>query len=279
MKENKLKKRLLEDYSGRLNLLFEALIMSISVAKNSLGYPISSTSPTNDPRQNSREQAESDQVQTMPQVKIALIADDDEFFRMAIRVILIEKLGFSEVIEAASLDSAIESLSFRDDISLALFDLAMPGMKSAASLRAVRENFADLKVAVVSGSRRREDVLLALTSGMNGYVPKSLGAACIRDALALVMDGLIYVPHLITDLHEEDRCQAVDETQAIIESLTPRQKDVLGLLIEAKSNKEIARILDLSEGTIKVHLSALFRILGTNSRSAAAIIGAKALAG
>jgi DNA-binding NarL/FixJ family response regulator len=253
--------------------------MSISVAKNSLGYPISSTSPANDPRQNSREQAESDQVQTMPQVKIALIADDDEFFRMAIRVILIEKLGFSEVIEAASLDSAIESLSFRDDISLALFDLAMPGMKSASSLRAVRENFADLKVAVVSGSRRREDVLLALTSGMNGYVPKSLGAACIRDALALVMDGLIYVPHLITDLHEEDRCQAVDETQAIIESLTPRQKDVLGLLIEAKSNKEIARILDLSEGTIKVHLSALFRILGTNSRSAAAIIGAKALAG
>jgi DNA-binding NarL/FixJ family response regulator len=279
MKENKLKKRLLEDYSGQLNLLFEALIMSISVAKNSLGYPISSTSPANDPRQNSREQAESDQVQTMPQVKIALIADDDEFFRMAIRVILIEKLGFSEVIEAASLDSAIESLSFRDDISLALFDLAMPGMKSASSLRAVRENFADLKVAVVSGSRRREDVLLALTSGMNGYVPKSLGAACIRDALALVMDGLIYVPHLITDLHEEDRCQAVDETQAIIESLTPRQKDVLGLLIEAKSNKEIARILDLSEGTIKVHLSALFRILGTNSRSAAAIIGAKALAG
>jgi DNA-binding NarL/FixJ family response regulator len=279
MKENKLKKRLLEDYSGQLNLLFEALIMSISVAKNSLGYLISSTSPANDPRQNSREQAESDQVQTMPQVKIALIADDDEFFRMAIRVILIEKLGFSEVIEAASLDSAIESLSFRDDISLALFDLAMPGMKSASSLRAVRENFADLKVAVVSGSRRREDVLLALTSGMNGYVPKSLGAACIRDALALVMDGLIYVPHLITDLHEEDRCQAVDETQAIIESLTPRQKDVLGLLIEAKSNKEIARILDLSEGTIKVHLSALFRILGTNSRSAAAIIGAKALAG
>jgi DNA-binding NarL/FixJ family response regulator len=279
MKENKLKKRLLEDYSGQLNLLFEALIMSISVAKNSLGYFISSTSPANDPRQNSREQAESDQVQTMPQVKIALIADDDEFFRMAIRVILIEKLGFSEVIEAASLDSAIESLSFRDDISLALFDLAMPGMKSASSLRAVRENFADLKVAVVSGSRRREDVLLALTSGMNGYVPKSLGAACIRDALALVMDGLIYVPHLITDLHEEDRCQAVDETQAIIESLTPRQKDVLGLLIEAKSNKEIARILDLSEGTIKVHLSALFRILGTNSRSAAAIIGAKALAG
>jgi DNA-binding NarL/FixJ family response regulator len=279
MKENKLKKRLLEDYSGQLNFLFEALIMSISVAKNSLGYFISSTSPANDPRQNSREQAESDQVQTMPQVKIALIADDDEFFRMAIRVILIEKLGFSEVIEAASLDSAIESLSFRDDISLALFDLAMPGMKSASSLRAVRENFADLKVAVVSGSRRREDVLLALTSGMNGYVPKSLGAACIRDALALVMDGLIYVPHLITDLHEEDRCQAVDETQAIIESLTPRQKDVLGLLIEAKSNKEIARILDLSEGTIKVHLSALFRILGTNSRSAAAIIGAKALAG
>ncbi len=247
-------------------------------AENSLDYSRLLTFSALNSQKSILEQTVSGQVQTNPMVRIALIADDDEFFRMAIRMILTEQLGFSEVIEATSLDDAVDCLSSRDDISLALFDLAMPGMKSASSLRAVRESFADLKIAVISGSRRRDDVLLALTSGMNGYVPKAIGAASIRNALALVMDGLIYVPHLITDLDQEDRDQAGVSTQAMIESLTPRQKDVLGLLIEAKSNKEIARVLALSEGTVKVHLSALFRIFGTSSRSAAAIMGARLLA-
>jgi len=207
----------------------------------------------------------------------ALIADDDDYFRIALRVILIEQLGFTEVIEAPSLDDAIECLSRRNDVSLALFDLAMPGMKSAASLRAVREGFTDLKIAVISGSRRREDVLLALSNGVNGYVPKSLGPSNILHALAVIMDGLVYVPHLITEISSADNAQPSTDPQSALDSLTPRQKDVLSVLVEGNSNKEIARLLNLGEGTVKVHMSALFRTLGTSSRAAAAALGAQLL--
>src|SRR6266436_2701160 len=93
---------------------------------------------------------------------VALIADDDEFFRMALSSILTAKLGFAEVVQTASLDEAVEKLSARSNISLALFDLAMPGMESPASLRAVRDCFETLRVAVVSASRNRKDILAAL---------------------------------------------------------------------------------------------------------------------
>ena len=212
--------------------------------------------------------------------RAALIADDDEFFRMALRVILTDKLGFAEVIEAASLDDAFDQLSNRSDICLALFDLSMPGMESAASLRAVRECYRDLRIAVISASQRRSDILLALTSGVHGYVPKCVGAANISRALALVMDGLIYVPPAVTELDEaeEEAGPAGSATpQVTPDALTPRQREVLKLLVQGKSNKEIARTLSLGEGTVKVHMSALFRSLGANSRSAAAASGARLL--
>ena len=212
--------------------------------------------------------------------KAALIADDDEFFRMALRVILTDKLGYTKVVEASSLDDAVDLLSERSDISLALFDLSMPGMESAASLRAVRECFHDLRIAVVSGSQRRRDILLALASGVHGYVPKSAGAASIAHALRMVTDGVIYVPPSVAEIDgtgEEVEASGKDAPRATSDALTPRQREVLELLVQGKSNKEIARTLSLGEGTVKVHMSALFRSLGTNSRSAAAACGSKLL--
>src|ERR671913_1391531 len=109
------------------------------------------------------------------QKKIALIADDDEFFRMALATILTGKLKFAEVVQAASLDEAVEKLSARPDISLSLFDLAMPGMESPANLRAVRDCFETLRVAVVSSSKNRQDILSALEAGGHRYLPQGPG--------------------------------------------------------------------------------------------------------
>ena len=120
--------------------------------------------------------------------RVALIADDDEFFRMALATILTGKLGFSDVVQTASLDEAVEKLSARGDVSLALFDLAMPGMESPASLRAVRDCFTKLKIAVVSGSMRRRDILSALEAGVHGYVPKGLGVAELAHAAEVGAD-------------------------------------------------------------------------------------------
>ena len=216
------------------------------------------------------------------QKKIALIADDDEFFRMALATILTSKLKFAEVVQAASLDEAVEKLSARPDISLSLFDLAMPGMESPANLRAVRDCFETLRVAVVSSSKNRQDILSALEAGVHGYVPKGLGVADLAHALQLILDGVIYVPPSIADLPPQGqpaptREAAVPAPKAALAILTPRQRGVLELLVQGKSNKAIARDLDLGEGTVKVHMAALFRSLGVRTRTAAAVAGGRLL--
>lgn len=212
--------------------------------------------------------------------KIALVADDDEFFRMALATILTGKLEFSEVVQAASLDEAVDILSARGDISLALFDLAMPGMASPANLRAVRDCFETLQVAVVSSSKNRRDILSALEAGVHGYVPKGLGISELVHALQLIIDGVIYVPTSIATLPSgEEQADAFPKVAArsALALLTPRQRGVLELLVEGKSNKAIARDLKLGEGTVKVHMAALFRSLGVRSRTAAAVAGGQLL--
>lgn len=211
--------------------------------------------------------------------KKALIADDDEFFRMALSKMLTEKLGFTDVIETASFDEALDQLSINDDFTLALFDLAMPGIDSPAALRSIRESFAVEKVAVVSGSRRRTDIILALEAGAHGYIPKWLGANELWRALSQVVDGTVYVPANIAELSVGtpgvSRDASADRGDRSLPPLTPRQLDVLKMLVEGKSNKEIARTLDLGEGTVKVHLAALFRNLGVANRASAAVRGAQ----
>jgi DNA-binding NarL/FixJ family response regulator len=214
--------------------------------------------------------------------KIALIADDDEFFRMALATILTSKLKFAEVVQAASLDEGVEKLSSRGDISLALFDLAMPGMESPANLRAVRDCFETLRVAVVSSSKNRQDILSALEAGVHGYVPKGLGVADLAHALQLIVDGVIYVPPSIADLPAQGAPAPSREAppptpKSALATLTPRQRGVLALLVQGKSNKAIARDLDLGEGTVKVHMAALFRSLGVRTRTAAAVAGGRLL--
>lgn len=213
---------------------------------------------------------------------VALVADDDEFFRIALATILRNKLGFEEVVEAGSLDEAIERLADRDDCFLALFDLTMPGMESAASLGAVREVRPDIKVAVVSASSRRSDILTALAAGIHGYVPKSLGAQDLAAALRVILSGAIYVPPSLAgrppDPAEAAPSPAVEiPLRRAIEFLTPRQREVLLLLVEGLSNKEIARKLRLGEGTVKIHMAALFRSLRVRNRQEAAAAGARLL--
>ena len=157
---------------------------------------------------------------------VALIADDDEFFRVALKNILLDQFAFDEIIETASFDEAMERLPQRHDISLALFDLAMAGMASAASLKAVRECFPEIRVAVVSASNRREDIILALEAGVHGFVPKGLGIELLVDALNLIVDGMIYVPPSLADVDaaatEPPPCAARAPDRMSV--FTPRQK-------------------------------------------------------
>ncbi|TNC12006.1 response regulator transcription factor [Methylobacterium terricola] len=227
---------------------------------------------------------------TQPTPPVALIADDDDFFRLAVVAILTRSFGFAEVVETGSLDAALDQLSTRRGaVTLALFDLAMPGMEGPGSLSAVRECFPAVKVAVVSASTERNKILTALGVGVHGYVPKGIGSAELTRAVGMILEGQIFVPASLAVLDGaaprpviEPRPSGLDGRQdgrqPRIPDLTPRQRDVLALLVEGRSNKEIARRLQLGEGTVKVHMAALLRSLGVQNRAAAAVVGARLLA-
>jgi DNA-binding NarL/FixJ family response regulator len=213
---------------------------------------------------------------------IALTADDDEFFRIALKSLLIGQLGFQEVIETGSFDEALEKLAEGADVSLALFDLQMPGLESPMNLQVVREHFPNTRVVVVSGWQRREDIMAALQAGVHGYAPKSLGAMELASALRLVLQGSIFVPTSLAELPPEglpEPRRLTPSAESGAPSPTPRQRQVLPLLVEGKSNKEMARVLNLGEGTVKIHLAALIRKLGAPNRAAAAVVGARLLSG
>jgi DNA-binding NarL/FixJ family response regulator len=211
--------------------------------------------------------------------RTAVVADDHGMYRMGLAFTLKDRLGFDDVEEAGSLDEALERLGENTDIALALFDLSMPGMESAASLAAVRECYPDLPIAVVSASENRNDVLEALAAGVNGFVPKRLVDADLVAALRTIVDGAIFVPASIAlGSAAAHGAPAPTPAPTDLSRLTPRQRDVLQLLVQGRSNKEIARALSLGHGTVKIHLAALFRHLGVHNRAAAVAAAAPLMA-
>lgn len=219
--------------------------------------------------------------------RVAVIADDDEFFRMALAAVLTQHCNIARVIQTGSFEAAMAAIEAEDHVTIALFDLNMPGMSGPLPLHHLRESCGHVgKVAVVSASRRREDILETLSAGAHGYMCKASGVQELSQALGQILDGRIYVPRLLADIGPQvaaatDRVAqpkpAVAECAA--PALSPRQSLVLELLVRGKSNKEIARELNLGAGTVKVHMAALFSKLGVANRSAAAVAGTRLLGG
>lgn len=211
--------------------------------------------------------------------RIGLIADDDEYFRMALTAILRERLSFERVVETGSFDEAVERLEDEERLTLAVFDLSMPGLDGPAALRTIRESFPVERLAVVSASRDRNDILQSLEAGAHGFVSKAQGPNELLSALQQILAGTVYVSPVLAELTPGVRsapgfAAAASHFSHNGPRLTPRQKDVLRMLVDGKSNKEIARALGLGPGTVKVHMAALFRTLAVTNRAAAAVAGA-----
>jgi len=222
--------------------------------------------------------------------RVGLIADDDAYFRVAAAAILTRHFGFTDIVEASSLDEALEQLTENGQIDTALFDLSMPGMRTPTNLRAVRECFPGTRVAVISASAARRDILLALEAGVHGYMLKTMPVADLVKALRTIFEGGIYVPPCLADISaagakapqpvQEAPREPPAPAHAVPHNgpshpLTARQRDVLDLLVQGKTNKEIALALKLGEGTVKIHMAAIFRYFGVNNRAAAAVAGAR----
>ncbi|GAM96408.1 two-component response regulator [alpha proteobacterium U9-1i] len=197
-----------------------------------------------------------------------LIADDHELFRSGLKQLLVDELGADIVREAETFDAALEILMTEGAGDLILVDLRMPGMSGAEALAALRDGFPEAKVAVVSAWEERPEIFSALAAGVHGYIPKSLPSAEIAAAIRSVLEGRIFVPPAIG---KREPGQTVTPAAPMegADRLTIRQKDVLGELVKGRASKEIARSLNIAEGTVKIHLAAIYRALGVRTRAEA----------
>ncbi len=199
----------------------------------------------------------------------ALIADDHGLYRMGLRLLLEDRLGIADVIEAGGFDEALDRLADTPAIKLALFDLSMPGMGGPSSLAVVRASYPDLRVAIISGQEDRANVEATMAHGLNGFIPKSLSDEKIVAALKDVMAGKVFIP-VVTAAKAAPTARAAQPeatSLAAMEGLTPRQRDVLAGIVRGLANKEIARELDIAEGTVKIHLAALFSHFDVRNRT------------
>ena len=200
-----------------------------------------------------------------------LIADDHELFRSGLKQLLIDSLGAEEVREAETLDQAIDLLTNGGAGDLVLVDLRMPGMSGAEELAALRDGFPDAKIAVISAWEERPEIFAALSAGVHGYIPKSLPSNEIANALKGVLDGRIFVPAAIGKRGPGGAPEAPAAAPNTSDKLTMRQKEVLNELLKGQSSKEIARSLGIAEGTVKIHLAAIYRALGVRTRAEAIV--------
>lgn len=203
---------------------------------------------------------------TAARTGIALVVDDHSLYRVGLSLLLKDQLGFGRVIEASGFDEALDRLADTTDIHLALFDLSMPGMGGPQSLAVVRASYPELRIAVVSGSEERANVERALAANLHGYIPKSLPDADIVAALREIVAGRIYMPRFTTAASPAT-APALASERTTLEGLTPRQRDVLAGIVRGLANKEIARELDIAEGTVKIHLAALFAHFDVRNRT------------
>jgi DNA-binding NarL/FixJ family response regulator len=201
----------------------------------------------------------------------ALIADDHPMVRDAMRRTLLLVQPDAVVHEAADLDSALRVLDEQRP-ALALVDLHMPGMDQRPDrlegLRRIRLLHPGVKLVVVSGEDDPAVMRAALAAGAVGFLPKSEAPEVLQQALKLVLGGGSYMPaQALADLRHGAPPPRPDAA-----GLTPRQLDVLRCLMRGQPNKLIARELGLTEGTVKIHIAAILRVLQARNRTEAVVV-------
>jgi DNA-binding NarL/FixJ family response regulator len=201
-----------------------------------------------------------------------LIADDHELFRDGLRHVLSQLGEPLAVVEACDFEQALTAARTDAEIDLVLLDLTMPGAEWSEGLRQIREALPGKPVIILSAADDRRHVLQAVNLGAAGFIPKSSPSRVMLSALRLVLSGGVYLPPALIEQpgSPADTFSPVAAEQAIA-FLTPRQREVLALLGQGKSNKEIARSLELAEGTVKLHVTAILKALGVNNRTRAVV--------
>jgi DNA-binding NarL/FixJ family response regulator len=194
-----------------------------------------------------------------------LVIDDHPLIQEALKHVLCALDPKLELAQAQDASDAHATLSREPDTELILLDLALPDCDGFELLADLRREWPALPVLVLSATHDSATVERALDLGAMGFIPKTANSRVLLDALRLVLSGGVYVPAETTRAGPTVRARSIMRPEQL--GLTLRQADVLKLLVQGKPNKLICRDLRLSEGTVKVHVSAILRALNVHNRT------------
>lgn len=207
-----------------------------------------------------------------------LLVDDHALIREAMRGIIAELQPDTAVLEAANSADGLSLIQQHPDLALVMLDLGLPDRNGFEVLDELRERYPAVSVVMLSGLNDRDNVLRALERGALGFIPKSGSRDVLVSALRLILAGGIYIPpDVLIDsrIAKSAPAPSPERRSPAALGLTPRQIDVLELMMQGKSNKLICRALDLAEPTVKNHVSAIFKALGVANRTEAALAAAE----
>jgi len=210
-------------------------------------------------------------------VRRVLVIDDHPLMADAISAAAEHLDSKAQVQTAPDLDRACELAAATPDFDLVTLDLGLPGYSGMQALERFRERFPSLPVVVITAAADRANVVGAVDRGAMGFIPKTAPRDVLLGALKVVLSGGIYLPADVLKSYATDAASVpAPRTEAPPRSdhdlgLSPRQREVLLLLLKGLPNKLIARQLDISENTTKIHVSAVMQALGVSNRTQAVI--------
>jgi len=207
-----------------------------------------------------------------------LVVDDHPLILEALGHVLKQLESTVTVYNAPTADAARRLAGEHPDLDLLLLDLTLPGANGFDLLEEFRQQYPAVPVVVLSASEHAEDVVHALDMGAMGYIPKTSSNEVMLQALRLVFSGGIYVPRAAithqADVAPRAGARAIARGEKVTGQslgLTDRQVAVLAFILQGLPNKLICRQLNLSEGTVKIHVAAILRALNVHNRTQAVI--------
>jgi DNA-binding NarL/FixJ family response regulator len=206
-----------------------------------------------------------------------LVADGQALLRQGLRVVLSELDDDVEIAEADNVFDLFTRTKDEPGYDLAIVDMMLAEIVTGDGIAGLCRCLPDVPVVILSESEDPGDMRLAVNSGARGYILKTAKPVALIHALRLVLSGETYVPPAA--LNQVDTAPTGAKTgdggAGAIRRLTPREREIVGQLVEGRSNKQIAKELEINEGTVKVHLKAVLRKLGVANRTQAALLAVR----